>query len=165
MIIAVNNIDGYNNNMAFRARSNKGRTMAVWINIYLLLTISVGLIKSETTWTDVNYDLIEEVIDTTVGNLGEDTTLNDKYGADLSRVGFEFLKQQGQDYSEYFNIEPTTGILKVVKSVDRDTMCPNSDSCELKIDIGALGPDRDFLIIKVTITVIDTNDNAPSFPR
>ena len=165
MIISANNIDSSSNsNMAFRTRTNKGRTMALWISIYLLLTISVGLIKSETTWTEVNYDLIEEVVDTTVGNLGEDTTLYDKYGSDLSRVGFEFLKQQGQDSSEYFNIEPATGILKVVKSVDRDTMCPNSDSCELKIDIGALGPDRDFLIIKVTIIVIDTNDNAPSFP-
>ena len=145
-------------------RTYQRRTMTTWISVYLLLVINSALIKCETTWTEVNYDLIEEVIDTTVGDLGSDTTLNEKYGNDLSQVGFEFLKQQGLDYSEYFTIEASTGILKVVKSVDRDTMCPNSDSCELKMNIGALGPDRDFLIIKVTITVIDTNDNAPSFP-
>ena len=118
---------------------------------------------AETTWTEVSYSLIEDVVDMEVGNLGTDTPLNAKYGSDLSSVGFEFLKQ-GEDYSQYFSIDPSTGVLKVVQSVDRDTLCPNSESCHLKLDIGALGPDRDFLIIKLTINVIDTNDNAPSFP-
>ena len=144
-------------------RTNQIRTMAMWISLYLLITINSALIKCETTWTEVNYDLIEEVIDTNVGNLGSGMTLNEKYGTDLSQVNFEFLRQQGQDYSEYFTIDSSMGILRVVKSVDRDTLCPNSNSCELKMDIGALGPVRDFLIIKVTINVIDTNDNAPSF--
>ncbi len=135
--------------------------LLVWTCAVLVLLAQA---RAETTWTEVRYDLIEEIVDTVVGNLGTDTQLSAKYGTDLSEVGFEFLQQQGEDYSRLFSIDPTSGVLKVVEAVDRDALCPNSDTCELKMDIGALGPDRDFLIIKVTINVIDTNDNAPSFP-
>ena len=64
---------------------------------------------------------------------------------------------------DYISIEETGGNVIVAAEIDREEICPQMAVCRLQYNV-AVSPAQYFRIIKITVTVTDVNDNAPSFP-
>lgn len=126
--------------------------------LFLSLLLSFVLCQEEVY---IEYSVLEEQpMQTFIGNVASDAGLNDRYSDDVvSQLRFHFLLP-----SEYFEMESHSGLLWTAQSLDRDTICPFSTSCELRLDI-AVQPLTHFQIIKVRIQLDDLNDNRPTFDQ
>ena len=133
------------------------------VTILALLAVYTSLAQEDPPWISLEYTMDEELDPgTAVGNVGQDSGLlgDDTTGA--SSAQFNFLPHD-DNYQRLFEIEENSGLLKIAEKVDRDTLCEAIDVCDLVLDVGVLGPDREFDIVKVTIHIRDLNDNAPTF--
>jgi protocadherin delta 1 len=111
----------------------------------------------------IDYNVLEELSpDTLIGNIPIDAKLNEKYDNSILRIlHFSFLSQPSEEEA-LFNIEETTGIIRTIKKIDRDSLCPGQEICTLLVDV-AVGPGQYFQIIPVHIEILDINDNSPMF--
>ena len=132
----------------------------------LLLLLSLAVPPGDpqgSPWIHVEYDMVEELpIMTQIGDIGHDAALVDIYGEDLEGVTFNFLPNQAAD-AELFMVEESSGIFRTAQEIDRDTMCPGAALCTREVKIGVIGPNREYQMVKVLVTIIDLNDNAPTF--
>ena len=112
---------------------------------------------------EVKYRLEEEQeVGIYVGNVREDTHLASVYSADvMHKLQFRFLRQHQQPLP--FSVDVNTGVITTSGRVDRDVICPGAETCEVKLDV-AVQPAQYFRVIRVTIAILDINDNAPRFP-
>ena len=112
---------------------------------------------------EVKYRLEEEQeVGKNVGNVREDTHLASLYNADvMHKLQFRFLRQHQQQLP--FSVDVDTGVITTSGRVDRDDICPSAETCDVKLDV-AVQPVQYFRVIRVTITILDINDNAPRFP-
>lgn len=112
---------------------------------------------------EVRYRLEEEQeIGIYVGNVIQDTHLASLYSADvMDKLQFRFLRQHQQSLP--FSVDVDTGVITTSSRVDRDVICPGAETCDVKLDV-AVQPAQYFRVIRVTIAILDTNDNAPEFP-
>lgn len=131
----------------------------LWV-IAMTLTLSQGQLEENF----VEYDVIEEQSpNTLVGDIVEDSGFRDRYSrATLRSFTYEFLSSKNI-FTNYFTIE-SSGLLRTSRTLDRDFLCPGEPLCDLTLDI-VVKPVTNFQIIKVTIHVIDINDNHPKFPK
>ena len=134
------------------------------VTLLALCAVHSIVAQDDPPWISLEYNMDEELDPgTAVGNVGQDSGLQEEdpqgTGALLQ---FNFLPQDNQ-YQNLFEIEENSGLLKTAKRIDRDVLCENSETCDLILDVGVLGPDREFDIVKITIHVRDLNDNAPTF--
>ena len=98
-----------------------------------------------------------------VGNVAVGAGLDKIYNASVhSTLEFGFIPQPGHD-TEFFRIEPDTGILRTSRPIDRDMKCPGKPECHITIAVAILKPVEFFQLISVTISLVDINDNVPSF--
>ncbi|BFZ24445.1 hypothetical protein BsWGS_27484 [Bradybaena similaris] len=67
-------------------------------------------------------------------------------------------------HSSLFSIDPVSGNVTFAKRVDRESICPLSDSCEIKFQVAVSGRDNFFITMPARIIVLDINDNSPTFP-
>jgi len=125
-------------------------------------TAALTLRQSDGT-LEVKYRLEEEQeVGMYVGNVQKDTNLASLYGADvMHRLQFRFLRQHQQQLP--FSVDVDTGIVTTSGRVDRDVICPGAETCDVKLDV-AVQPAQYFRVIRVTIAILDINDNAPQFP-
>ena len=81
----------------------------------------------------------------------------------LDNLKFRFLAQPSVEVS----ITEASGIIKTSGRIDRDILCPNRNLCNSVLDVVALieKPMTFIEIIKVTIHIMDINDNQPVFPE
>ena len=135
----------------------------------MLFVVSLGfipLVLSQVSEpTRLRYDIMEELSPSTlVAEIAKDAKLDEKYSADvLKTLQFNILKGR---FKEKFVIEGNQGLLRTSGSLDRDRICDQTETvCEVPLDIALVQPIDYFEIIKVTVVVLDTNDNAPAFPR
>lgn len=146
--------------------SAKWQVTRLLLHVFIVLLYKSLLCDCEDApWFPLNYTIEEEQpASTVIGNVGVDATpLSRKYGDNLRGLQFSFLPADNP-YQELFSINPTTGVFKTAKKIDRDVLCAGQAICRLNIDVGVLGPTRDFDIIKITVNIIDLNDNPPRFP-
>ena len=66
-------------------------------------------------------------------------------------------------YSEYFEVDASSGLLYVARQIDRDEVCYSTSICRLTIDIALLRPVAFFRAFQVHVDVLDLNDNDPKF--
>ncbi|XP_053371769.1 protocadherin alpha-2-like isoform X4 [Clarias gariepinus] len=106
--------------------------------------------------TQIVYSVTEEVNKgTVVGNMAKDLNLNVR---ELESRMFQIVSGSNK---KYFDISPKTGELYVDKRIDREDLCPVSQTCSLHIEAIAQNPLR---LFSVSVTILDVNDNAPTFP-
>jgi hypothetical protein len=110
---------------------------------------------------EVAYSLDEELpVGTRVGDVIRDANLTSLYDSDvIGRLQFGFFRQRSTDFA----IDESSGVISTSGRIDRDVICPGSEVCLTRFDI-ALYPVNYFRIVRVTVAILDRNDNAPTFP-
>jgi len=124
--------------------------------------VALSIRQSDGT-LEVKYRLEEEQeVGKYVGNVRDDTHLDSLYSADvMHQLHFRFLRQHQQQLP--FVIDENTGIITTSGRVNRDVICPGEETCDVKLDV-AVQPAQYFRLIRVTIAILDINDNPPRFP-
>ncbi|XP_038867640.1 protocadherin alpha-2-like [Salvelinus namaycush] len=121
----------------------------VWIQCVALLCLF------DWSAAQISYSVSEEVDKGTfVGNLAKDLNLNIQ---DLESRGLRIVSGQSK---RYFEANLKTGILYVNERIDREELCPNTVKCSLNIQAILSHP---MLLHRIDVTILDINDNAPSF--
>ncbi|XP_045579944.1 protocadherin alpha-2-like [Salmo salar] len=124
-------------------------TERVWILCVALLCLF------DWSAAQISYSVSEEVDKGTfVGNLAKDLNLNVQ---ELESRGLRIVSGQSK---RYFEANLKTGILYVNERIDREELCPNTVKCSLNIQAILSHP---MLLHRIDVTILDINDNAPSF--
>ncbi|KAK2165149.1 hypothetical protein LSH36_54g06002 [Paralvinella palmiformis] len=93
----------------------------------------------------------------------EDAHFSDIYPASLLyRFRYDIIKGE---HKQFFDIDPVRGMLTVTSLLDRDVICAQQLDCDIHLDVAIVQPVDYFEVIKVTLTLIDANDNDPAFPE
>lgn len=112
----------------------------------------------------MTYSYTEEQLpDTFVCDLLDDFMFRSRYNQSvLDQLRFAFLVGHVLD-RQYFAIDETTAIIRSTHRIDREKICPRTDECEIRFDI-VVKPIAYFEMLNVQITILDLNDNSPTFP-
>ncbi|XP_063065516.1 cadherin EGF LAG seven-pass G-type receptor 3 [Engraulis encrasicolus] len=128
--------------------------------------------KSDTTYVEVNVNDVNDNAPQFLspryqGGVSEDApsftsvlqiSATDRDSSTNGRVQYTF--QNGEDGDGDFTIEPTSGIVRTMRRLDRESV-PFYELTAYAVDRG-VPPQRTPVHIQVTVT--DVNDNAPVFP-
>uniref|UniRef100_A0AAQ6I901 Cadherin domain-containing protein n=1 Tax=Anabas testudineus TaxID=64144 RepID=A0AAQ6I901_ANATE len=123
--------------------------VAKWMLFAILLCLS--------GWSaaQIAFAVSEEVVKgTVVGNLAKDLNIN---AQQLEERGFRIVSTYSK---KYFEANLRTGALFVNERIDREELCPNIAKCSLNIE-GLLSHPMN--IYRIEVSILDINDNAPSF--
>lgn len=107
----------------------------------------------------------EQPIGSVLGNVVTDANLAELYdSATLRQLRYRFLKQLPNNV---FDVDGTTGVIRASGRVDREDLCSpleiaDDETCDVQLDV-VVQPLPFFRIIRVTVTITDVNDHAPSF--
>ncbi|XP_017282655.1 protocadherin alpha-2 [Kryptolebias marmoratus] len=124
---------------------------AEWILFAIILCLS------DRSSAQISYSVSEEVDKgTVVGNIAKDLQVN---AQQLEERGFRIVS----GYSKtHFEADLRTGALFVSDRIDREEICPNVPKCSLNIE-GLLSNPMN--IYRIEVSILDINDNAPTFPE
>uniref|UniRef100_A0A4W5Q9N9 Cadherin domain-containing protein n=1 Tax=Hucho hucho TaxID=62062 RepID=A0A4W5Q9N9_9TELE len=123
----------------------------VWIQCVALLCLF------DWSAAQISYSVSEEVDKGTfVGNLAKDLNLN------VQELESRGLRIESGYSKTYFQADLKTGILFVNERIDREELCPNTVKCSLNIEAILSNP---MLLHRIEVTVLDINDNSPSFNK
>lgn len=91
-------------------------------------------------------------------------TKNLRYNSSiLSKLSFKILVGLEEDgVVKIFKISEKDGILRTASVIDRESICGSSEKCDVKFDV-IIQPTRFFQLLKITVEILDINDNAPNF--
>ena len=113
----------------------------------------------------IAYSFTEENRESlTLGNVAEDSgILAENTDIQVDDARYIFFGE-ASPHRDLFEIDATTGDLRVRGSVDRDlpSVCEGRELCEVSLDISARFGSQNF-ILGVDVTILDINDNEPIF--
>ncbi|XP_062846838.1 protocadherin alpha-C2-like isoform X1 [Trichomycterus rosablanca] len=126
-------------------------------SVHLCLFFVVIFILSGLANAQISYNIPEELeTGAVVGDIIRDL------GLDLRKLATRRIRISSDSARRYFNINHKTGKLLVSDRIDRETVCEFSGSCTISLDVVLENPPEEH---NVVIEILDTNDNAPLFPR
>jgi hypothetical protein len=100
---------------------------------------------------------------TVIAVIPEDAHFIDHYPSSvLYSFHYDIIKGE---HKQYFKVDPTRGTLSVTSLLDRDVICVQKIECDILLDVAIVQPVDYFEVIKITLTLIDANDNDPAFPE
>ncbi len=110
-------------------------------------------------WRDaeaqLRYTIPEELKEgSVVGNVAKDL------GLDLSEISNRKLRIASESGKQYFSLNLRNGELHVNDIIDRETLCGQSASCVLPVQIIIEDP---LQFYRVEVDIQDINDNSPMF--
>ncbi|NXF12175.1 PCDBG protein, partial [Smithornis capensis] len=121
--------------------------------ILFILFVSVCQSGAET----LRYSLPEEMErDSFVANIAKDL------GVPLSQLAARKARVVSEGNEQLFRLSQNTGVLTAKESLDREEICPQSDTCTLVFKIFFENP---LQLIRGEVEVRDINDNSPVFPE
>ncbi|XP_039531913.1 protocadherin gamma-C5-like isoform X11 [Pimephales promelas] len=135
-------------NREMRHRRIRGwKWAALWLFAFSLLWNTVG--------AQNRYTIPEELKEgSIVGNIANDL------GFDISDIADRKLRIASESNRQYFNVDSGKGDLVVNGRIDRETLCGQSASCLMPLQIVIENP---LQMHNVEIEIQDINDNAPNF--
>ncbi|NXU94573.1 PCDBE protein, partial [Xiphorhynchus elegans] len=121
--------------------------------ILFILFVCMCQIGAET----LRYSLPEEMgRDSFVANIAEDL------GVPLSQLAARKARVVSEGNEQVFRLNQNTGVLTAKESLDREDICPQSDTCTLFFKIFLENP---LQLIRGEVEIRDVNDNSPVFPE
>ncbi|NWU57580.1 PCDB5 protein, partial [Dromas ardeola] len=121
--------------------------------ILFILCICVCQSGAET----LRYSLAEEMErDSFVADIANDL------GVSLSQLSARKARVVSEGNEQFFRLNQNTGVLTAKESLDREEICPQSDTCTLFFKIFFENP---LQLIRGEVEVHDVNDNSPVFPE
>uniref|UniRef100_A0A8C3MCY7 Protocadherin gamma-C3 n=1 Tax=Geospiza parvula TaxID=87175 RepID=A0A8C3MCY7_GEOPR len=121
--------------------------------ILFILCVCVCQSGAET----LRYSLPEEMErDSFVANIAKDL------GVPLSQLAARKARVVSEGNEQLFRLNQNTGVLTAKESLDREEICPQSDTCTLVFKIFFENP---LQLIRGEVEVRDVNDNSPVFPE
>ncbi|XP_008325140.1 protocadherin gamma-C5-like [Cynoglossus semilaevis] len=143
---------GINSNapgMTKRRGQGHWRWQALWWHLFFLLW---SITRGQT-----RYSVPEELKQgSVVGNLAKDLGLA---LSDISDRKLRVASEVGKP--QYFTVDTGKGELVVNDRIDRETLCGQSASCVLTLQVLI---DKPLQLYKVEVEIQDINDNSPMFP-
>ncbi|XP_073730261.1 protocadherin gamma-C5-like isoform X3 [Misgurnus anguillicaudatus] len=128
-------------------RIGRWKQAALWLFDFCLLWITVG--------AQIRYTIPEELKEgSVVGNIAKDL------GFDIADIAERKLRIASETNKQYFAVDSGKGELVVNGRIDRETLCGQSVSCLMSLQIVIENP---LQLHKVEIEIQDKNDNAPNF--
>ncbi|XP_054024621.1 protocadherin beta-15-like [Dryobates pubescens] len=94
--------------------------------------------------------------DAFVGNIAQDL------GLAPSQLAARKARVVSEGNQQLFRLNPSTGVLTAKESLDREEICPQSETCTLFF---TLFLDNPLQLIRGEVEVVDVNDNSPVFPE
>ncbi|KFZ49397.1 Protocadherin beta-12, partial [Antrostomus carolinensis] len=91
-----------------------------------------------------------------VANIAEDL------GVSPSQLAARKARVVAEGNERLFRLNPNTGVLTVTESLDREKICPQSETCTLFFKVFFENPVQ---LIRGEVEVRDVNDNSPVFPE
>ncbi|NXF85498.1 PCDBG protein, partial [Eubucco bourcierii] len=105
----------------------------------------------------LRYSLAEEMErDSFVGNIAQDL------GLAPSQLAARKARVVSEGSQQLFGLNPSSGVLTAKESLDREEICPQSETCTLFF---TLFFDNPLELIRGEVEVVDVNDNSPAFPK
>ncbi|XP_068021734.1 protocadherin beta-15-like, partial [Melanerpes formicivorus] len=105
----------------------------------------------------LRYSLAEEMErDSFVGNIAQDL------GLTPSQLAARKARVVSEGNQQLFRLNPSTGVLTATESLDREELCPQSETCTLFFTVFL---DNPLQLIRGEMEVVDVNDNSPIFPE
>ncbi|XP_055668809.1 protocadherin beta-16-like [Falco peregrinus] len=121
--------------------------------IFFILCVCVCQSGAES----LRYSLAEEMErDSFVANIAKDL------GVSPSQLAARKARVVSEGNEQLFRLNQNTGALTAKESLDREEICPQSDTCTLFFKIFFENP---FQLIRGEVEVLDVNDNSPVFPE
>ncbi|XP_054024617.1 protocadherin beta-15-like [Dryobates pubescens] len=137
--------------MAWNGRRSGGSLRQVIL--FFLLCVCVWQSGAES----LRYSLAEEMErDAFVGNIAQDL------GLTPSQLAARKARVVSEGNQQIFRLNPSTGVLTAKESLDREEICPQSETCTLFFKVFF---DNPLQLIRGEVEVLDVNDNSPVFPK
>ncbi|XP_051766302.1 protocadherin gamma-C5-like isoform X7 [Ctenopharyngodon idella] len=130
-----------------RGTNGESKWAARWLLGVSLLWNTVGALT--------RYTIPEELQEgSAIGNIAKDL------GLDVSDIANRNLRIASENSRQYFSVDSEKGELVVNSRIDRESLCPQSASCILPLQVIIENP---LQLHRVEIEIQDINDNAPIF--
>ncbi|XP_064209205.1 protocadherin gamma-A11-like isoform X29 [Anguilla rostrata] len=127
------------------------RTKAWQVRLFLSV-LSLGLVSGQ-----VSYSISEEMAKgSVVGNIAQDL------GLDLKRLKSGNARIYTGDSTEYIELNKDRGVLLIENRIDRESLCGKTSPCALHFQVILDSPME---LYRVTVEILDINDNAPNFKK
>ncbi|KAL2094527.1 hypothetical protein ACEWY4_009246 [Coilia grayii] len=105
----------------------------------------------------IRYSISEEMVKgSVIGNIANDL------GVELKRLVSGRARVFTSDGSEYIGLDREAGQLVVKQRIDREGLCGEISACSLSFDLILENPME---LYRISIDIVDINDNSPVFPR
>ncbi|XP_072204444.1 protocadherin beta-15-like [Excalfactoria chinensis] len=105
----------------------------------------------------LRYSVAEEMArESLVGNVAQDL------GLSPSQLAARKARVVSEGSEQHFRLDPHSGVLTVTETLDRERICPHSESCALFFKLFFENPVQ---LIRGEVEVRDVNDNSPEFPQ
>ncbi|XP_028816860.1 protocadherin gamma-C5-like isoform X10 [Denticeps clupeoides] len=130
----------------------KRRRCPGWSALWLALSVA----RVARADVELRYSVSEEAPPgSVVGNIAKDL------GASAHGIAERNLRVMSDSSGQHFQVNPTSGVLLVRETIDRERMCGLSSTCSLHLKILL---DNPLEIHRALVEIADVNDNAPRFP-
>ncbi|XP_053501646.1 protocadherin gamma-C5-like [Ictalurus furcatus] len=132
-------------------RTQKGRAVAFFRALWLLC---VAVLWNEAD-AQLRYTIAEELKEgSVVGNIAKDL------GISVSEISERKLRIESESGKQYFSLDLGDGELIVKDVINRESLCGQSSSCVLPLQIIIEDP---LQFYRVEVEIQDINDNSPRF--